>query len=221
MENLELFDKYIKFELPEKETEDFKKRLESDKEFSKDFKVYLTTIHGIAQEAEQDGVDFAHAMKNVSKEELHSIIGATPGKVKTNKAKIIRMRIGWVASVAAVVAIAFTVCFDIQRSANYQVDDVLYSGIEVPMSNRGGGTTFDMDAANEDQLKPMLTEMENLYKKASDSSELYIYGMNLAKGYLKLHDRENAIRVLENLKSRCVDDEEIVSQCDKILKNIK
>ena len=75
MEKNDLYDKYINNLLPEKERIDFDARLESDKEFASDFKVYLFTIDGICREAHQNNLDFGLAMKNLSKEKLKEIIG--------------------------------------------------------------------------------------------------------------------------------------------------
>ena len=70
MEKNDLYDKYINNLLSEKERIDFDARLESDKEFASDFKVYLFTIDGICREAHQNNLDFGLAMKNLSKEKL-------------------------------------------------------------------------------------------------------------------------------------------------------
>ena len=44
MERIELFDKYIKDQLSPKERNEFDARLESDKEFASDFKVFLLAV---------------------------------------------------------------------------------------------------------------------------------------------------------------------------------
>lgn len=75
MERIELFDKYIKDQLSPKERNEFDARLESDKEFASDFKVFLLAVDGVCREAQQDNLDFASAMKGLSKEQLKEIVG--------------------------------------------------------------------------------------------------------------------------------------------------
>ena len=76
MENkIELFDRYIDGDLKSEEKLAFDRRLSSDKSFATDFGIYLFTLKGIFQEAEQDNMEFGHAMKNISKEDLLHIIG--------------------------------------------------------------------------------------------------------------------------------------------------
>ena len=74
MENLDLFDKYINNELSQKEKEEFDARLQKDKEFATEFKIYSLAIDGILREAEQDNKDFEVAMKHISKDNLLEII---------------------------------------------------------------------------------------------------------------------------------------------------
>ena len=59
MANIELFDKYINGELSDSERNEFKGRLESDKEFATDFNIYMVSVIGICKEAEQDKL-YAH-----------------------------------------------------------------------------------------------------------------------------------------------------------------
>ena len=75
MANIELFDKYINGELSDSERNEFKGRLESDKEFATDFNIYMVSVIGICKEAEQDNMDFGVAMKRLSKEQLRNIVG--------------------------------------------------------------------------------------------------------------------------------------------------
>lgn len=65
--NIELFDQYIDDTLNADEKQAFERRLRSDKSFATDFRVYLFTLKGICQEAEQDNIEFGHAMKQISK----------------------------------------------------------------------------------------------------------------------------------------------------------
>lgn len=75
MERIELFDKYIAGTLSKAEVAEFRTRLDSDEKFAVEFKVYLISVRGICQEAEQENIEFGHAMKSLSKAQLQSIIG--------------------------------------------------------------------------------------------------------------------------------------------------
>lgn len=80
MDNIELFDDFINDNLSEKERHEFKNRLQSDKDFASEFKMYCLSIIGISKEVEQDNRDFGEAMKRISKEDLLDIIGAKKKK---------------------------------------------------------------------------------------------------------------------------------------------
>lgn len=75
MERIDLFDRYIKNQLSEKELSDFDEKLKSDKDFAEEFKIYLLCVDGIIKEAQQDDIEFGHAMKSITKAELMNIIG--------------------------------------------------------------------------------------------------------------------------------------------------
>ena len=56
---------------------------------------------------------------------------------------------------------------------------------------------------------------------ASDEQEISSYGINLAMVYLKIHDRDNARKVLLDVKSKCVGNPYIMGHCDKLLEKIQ
>ena len=92
--NIELFDRYVDDRLSIEEKKSFDKRLRSDKNFAMDFRIYLFTLKGVCQEAEQDNIEFGHAMKNISKEELLSIIGRS-SKPRIMRLNYLRERMAW------------------------------------------------------------------------------------------------------------------------------
>lgn len=55
---------------------------------------------------------------------------------------------------------------------------------------------------SDDELKARLPELVTLYEAASDTDMLADCGYTLAMSYLRLHDRDNAKDVLEQLVSR-------------------
>ena len=62
MERIELYDRYINHQLSKDECKEFDARLESDKEFASDVKVYLWTVNGFCREGHQDNIDFGGAL---------------------------------------------------------------------------------------------------------------------------------------------------------------
>jgi hypothetical protein len=75
MNRQEIFDKYIAGELTEAEELSFNEELKNDKSFAEDFQIYLSTVSSVIKEAEQDGMDFAVAMKGLEEKEIKEIIG--------------------------------------------------------------------------------------------------------------------------------------------------
>ena len=75
MEQIELFDKFITDELNNEQKDMFKKRLSEDKLFAEDFRIYVSIVDAIRREQEEDDLEFGHAMKNISKDDLKNIIG--------------------------------------------------------------------------------------------------------------------------------------------------
>lgn len=215
MERIELFDNYINNQLSDAQRSEFDAKLKSDEEFASDFKAYLFTVDGICREAHQDNLDFGLAMKSLSKEKLKEIIGkqdvALPAAASADseteevKHRVVRFK-PWmwqVASIAAVVIIAFTVVFNIEKNARYSVDNAIYAFADVnPDLARSGGEPIDISAMTDDELKVKLHELTALYQSASTTDEIADYGYALAMAYLRLHDRDKAKEVLEQLVSR-------------------
>lgn len=75
MGKIDIYDKFIHNILSSKEREEFIVRLENDKEFEKDFNLYLFTVNGICREVYEDNLDFGLALKSFSKEQLKDLIG--------------------------------------------------------------------------------------------------------------------------------------------------
>ena len=75
MERIDLFDRYIFGRLSKGEKESLELRLNENTEFASDYNAYLLCVNGIRREAEQDNIEFSHAMKSMSRHELLDIIG--------------------------------------------------------------------------------------------------------------------------------------------------
>lgn len=221
MERIESFDKYISGEMSDTEVAEFKRKLSEDKDFSSDFQIYKMVVKGIVMEEKEKEAELDNAFNNLSKDDLRKIVGPkkTIAKTSKSKAKIVYVA-SWITSVAAVAIIAFSLTFNIQRSARNNVDDIMFDCYYSPVS-RGGEDIVDLSKANEAEIKKQLPKIVDAYKNASDEQEISSYGINLAMVYLKIHDRDNARKVLLDVKSKCVGNPYIMGHCDKLLEKIQ
>lgn len=232
MERIELFDNYINNQLSDVQRSEFDARLESDKEFASDFKVYLLTVNGICQEARQDNLDFGKAMKNLSKEQLQQIVGQRKNlqsniSQKETTVKVLRFK-PWmwqVASIAAIIVIAFTVVFNIEKNARFSVDNAIYACAEINSDlTRDGSEMLDIRSMSDDELKENLHKLVSNYNSAETSDEVADNGFALAMAYLRLHEREKSKEVLNQLVTKFKDNSEYagyVSQWQSILTILK
>lgn len=232
MERIELFDNYINNQISDAQRSEFDARLESDEEFASDFKVYLLTVNGICREAHQDNLDFGMAMKSLSKEKLKEIVdmrNLERIEVSSNgkSVKILRFK-PWmwqVASIAAVVVIAFTVVFNIEKNARYSVDNAIYACAEISTDlTRDGSEILDIQSMTDEELTNKLPLLVANYNSAQSSDEIADNGFALAMAYLRLHDRENAKEILQKLVSQFEDNSEYsgyVSKWQSILNVLK
>lgn len=219
MNNIELFDNYISGQLPQRERKDFEARLASDNAFASEFCLHLITIQGIQKEEKEDCIEFGHAMKSLSKEDLNEIIGKKPvGKVKhVNFQKYL-----WPLSAAAVVIFAFIFNHNQSIESRQSIDNLLYSYNEPMFSNRGG-EAIDISEYNDDKLNEILPVLCNIYKSSATVQDALVNGKGLAVVYIKLHDREKAREILQELISKYSADEiytESIAECRKILNQI-
>ena len=210
--NIELFDRYIDGSLSPEEKQNFNQKLNYDRNFLTDFRIYLFTLKGVCQEAEQDNLEFGHAMKNLSREELNRIIGRSP-KPRVLRLGYLRERMAWAASIAAVMVIGIVTVFNIRQSGMERLDNTIVAYNYIPDSNRGWETITSSD----------IPSLENAYltAPADDIQFQQDAGMRLAMAYLKMHDRKKAKEMLTELILRFADDEEFKAQCEKILNQLK
>ena len=216
MNNIDLFDQYVTEALSKEEMASFDARLKSDAEFAADFKAYLLTVSGICKEAEQDNLDFGVAMKNLTKEQLQSIIGK-PEHVKAPKLLHFRPWIWQAASIAAVVVVAFTFVFNFQRSAQYEVDNaIVLCQNDANVVWRGGSEQpVDINTLTEDELKAELPKLKELYARSTDNQEIADNGYTLALAYIKLHQRKEAKQLLNELINKFQNDADYAGMVDK------
>lgn len=219
MERIELFDKYIAGTLSKAEVAEFRTRLDSDEKFATDFKVYLISVRGICQEAEQENIEFGHAMKSLTKAQLQSIIGKgeKPRMVRPN---FFRERMMWISSMAAMLVVAIGICWNLYTSSQNHICDVVYSLTYQPIEgDRGDGSEYlDLNKLTTEQIETRLPDMKAIFEADEiDSQDWHIDGMNLAMAYLKLHRKSDAVKVLETMAANSSEPDEY----NRIIKQLK
>lgn len=219
--NINMFDRYLRGEMTIVEQDNFKRLLAENAETANDFKIYLALVDGICKEEQQDNIEFAVAMKGLSKEQLKQVIG----KRKKPGLRILHSRqMGlWAVSMAAMLILCLSITHQINQEAEYSVDNLVAEYNAIPTSNRSGGSKIDIASLDKESVRNVIPQLLSDYQKTSidDIQIKQISGINLAMAYLKINDREKAIKVLQELKSFFPDDPEIISQCNKILKQIR
>ena len=94
----------------------------------------------------------------------------------------------------------------------------IQQGIGTSLKNSNGDTinfTLKVESMTDDELKVKLPELASLYKSASTTDEIADYGYALAMAYLRLHDRDKAKEVLEQLVSRFNGSEDYAGDVNK------
>lgn len=211
MEENELFDRYVNDSLTRQERDAFDARLKDDGAFASRFKVYLFTVDGVCREARQDNLDLGIAMKHLTKEQLRGIIGSPPSAPVKPRRFRFTPRMWQVASVAAVAVVACTVIFHIERDARRAVDNAVYaaSDIYIRPTRAGGEAPPEITEMTDEELQEQLPRLLTAYEDASDPVEIQDYGFALAMSYLRLHQRQKAVDILNQLVVRFEGDEDM------------
>lgn len=215
MERIDLFDNYITNQLSDTQRAEFDTRLRSDEKFASDFKVYLLTVNGICREARQDNIDLGIAMKSLSKKRLQEIIGkqdidspqlaSVANNINAKESKVSRFKpwIWQVASIAAVVIIAFTVVFNIEKNARDSIDNAIYACADIsPDLARAGDEVLDITSMNDEELRANIPILIANYNSAESTDEIADNGYALAMAYLRLHERDDAKNTLQQLVTK-------------------
>lgn len=221
MSEIDFFDSFLKGTMSDSEVKDFHHRLDNDKEFAGDFKIYLATVNGFCKEEEQDNLEFASAMRRLSSQQLKEIIGANQRKKTT--LHISRQKFLWISSMAAMLVIAFSISFNIQKEADIKNDNLIVEYNAILTSDRAGGDFLDLVNMEEKDIKAILPILSDEYYNipTDDVQSKQIAGINLAMAYLKIHNRKMTIQVLQQLKSLYSEDMELAAQCEKIIHQLK
>lgn len=199
MDNIELFDKYISNSLTNKERDAFEARLKTDTAFKEDFLAYLAVVDGVCREAEQDDMDFGHALKSITKDQLRGIMG--PRQQATKVRFMARPWVAWTVSMAAMVVIIFGVGWGFMRHADNRIMDNVYATHidEIPTSFRGG-EAGDITEMDDKQLRDYLPQLEKEYAESSvGDQDNMLSGLQLSMAYIRLHKKAKAKEILNRL----------------------
>lgn len=180
----------------------------------------------VYQEAEQENAEFGHALKNISEEDLIGILKNQKPKV-INFRKVIRERIVWTLSMAAMLAIAITVPLHIHNQSMDKMDGLIYS-YNTPMlvqnGVRGGESTVDITALNDAQLKASLPKLEEEFQDSDNLQDVALNGQVLALAYIRTHNRAEARATLKSMITRLSAEPEdyknIIQWCDELIKQL-
>lgn len=216
MDNIEIFDRYLSDDMSETEKTEFDNRLGADAEFAEDFRYYKIVVKGIYEEGKEKSNELCQAFMHISEHELEDIVGPRKKihKVRTTH----KVFIGWLMSVAAVIVVAFFVNLNYKKSANEDIDNILFEYYYTPIT-RSGSIDQNLTSATE-QIINILPKLRKEYESATDEQDISMYGINLAMVYLKLHNREMAKIIIEEVMNKC-EDKDIKTQCEKLLNIIK
>ena len=228
MDNIDLFDKYIKGELSEEERQKFDTRMKTDKSFADDFKVYSAIVIGICKEAEQDNKDFEMAMKNISKEQLRETIGkkneskekspqAASEVIKAIKPNFVRTWMWQAACWAVIIGGAAIWIMRADQNARYSVDNAIYTSSYVyEGQSRGAINIPDLNSLSDTELKEKIPTFVTQFNECDITADIYEVGYSLAMAYMRLHEREKAKKILNQMINKLSVDEDYTEEVSKL-----
>lgn len=220
MEEIDLFDKYISDSMSEAEKNRFNERLQSDEAFAAAFRTYLITVKGICLAAQEHDFEFGHAMKSMSKERLKAIIGKGEEKPVRMRRRFPRERVMWLSGVAAILIVAVGVGWRLFTIQQNHLCDVVYEYAYQPLKDpRGDGKEYlDLNTQTLDRIEAEIPKLKSAFEADEvDSQNWHIDGFTLAMAYLKLHRKQDALAVLEQLAEGSGNQEEYV----KLIRQLK
>lgn len=228
MDEIDIYDKYLKGELSEQDKKDFENRLKSDNEFDIDFKMYLMVVKGIYSECQQDNYDFAYAMENLDSDRLKEILDSERKGQQTYENQIARNsnRIKpWIfsaISITVVVAIAIISVLRIESQKDRAIDNAIYTcSDKCVFESRGVDEGIDISKLSDNELNATLPQLKDNYKSSRTLEDKADNGYILVMAYIRLHERTEAKIILNELIAEYKDDPDFyenVNQWRSILK---
>lgn len=86
----------------------------------------------------------------------------------------------------------------------YDIDNAIYACADLDSykTRSGGEEAIDITKLDDSQLKEKLPDIKAVYKSSQTDDEIVDNGYALAMAYVRLHDRDNAREVLNELITR-------------------
>lgn len=224
MDKYTLFDNYIKGKMNDSEIKSFEESLKGDKELAKEFQLYLTTISSIIKEEEQDCIDFALAMKNVTKEELDAVLypPAAAANIQVGIFDRFKYKIyQWAAVVALIISGAGNVFQNLYRVGPNVVNNMIVHYVSLGIRDSG---TIDLREMSDKEIESKIPQLIDEYKNSQSSLDELDNGKLLVLAYLKLNDRSNARGIINELIDKYKDNEDynsLLEEFEYILEQIK
>lgn len=126
----------------------------------------------------------------------------------------------WACAVIIIIFLFIFSMFHLQQRGHYNTDDVISELNYYPVDNEN----FDWENSSDSEINQYINSLQLQYDNASlngSYQQVEVAGMNLAMGYLKIHDRPQAIEILTKLKEQFSYDAAFVTRCNKIIEKIK
>ena len=133
------------------------------------------------------------------------------------------------ASFALLIAVSIAWIINSQQNtrliaqANEQTDNLLYAyNYTYAGPTRGGFSVPDLNTLSDAQLEEVLPKIVDAYEDSYNirggevDEDLYEYGYPLAMAYLRLHERDKALEVLNNLIAKLSSDEDYAEEVSKL-----
>ncbi|MDE6577685.1 MAG: hypothetical protein K2K58_05895 [Muribaculaceae bacterium] len=225
--NIILFDDYINDSLSHDEKVNFEHRLKSDKDFREDFRLYLFTLKGIISEAQQENAEFGIALKKINSNELEHIIGKDNRRTNPFTSSRLKKNLAWLSSIAAVFIVGIVAVFSIMKYESDKVDDVIvyYNQNILNLTPRSAGDAgIDQSFRNitnlsQEDVRELLPIYIKAYQDApaDDVQAQQMAGLSLVMAYIKLHDRKEAVKLLNDLSERFASDDAFRNECEGLL----
>lgn len=208
--------------MSEAEKNRFNERLQSDEAFAAAFRTYLITVRGICRKAQEHDIEFGHALESMSKERLKAIIGKGEGKPVRMRRRFPRERVMWLSGVAAILIVAVGLGWHLFTIQQNHLCDVVYENAYQPLyESRGDGEGYidlDLNTMTLDRIEAEIPTLKSAFEADEvDSQNWHIDGVTLAMAYLKLHRKQDALAVLEQLAEGSGNQDEYV----KLIRQLK
>lgn len=174
-------------------------------------------INGLRKEAEHENAEFEVAMRKMKQESFEEMIDRP---IKT-KWPVFRP---WIISAISSAAIVLLVLLPTLKIYNAQLcESALYASEQYLTAPKGG---FDVVNASLDSLRKELPNIEVRYKECISGrveyflpSDLQNTGWDLVVAYLRLHEKDKAVKILKDLNER-YRNTEFGRHCSELLKNL-